>query len=460
MGRSRTRSPLECLTSSPRVREAARALVEAVAAEAAQRALAPPAMARALREIERRRGRALPLPVLLGGTGKGARVRLADGTTKIDFIGGIGVYGLGHADPDLLETAAVAAAADTVFQGHLAPGAEYLRVSRALLRHAGPQLKHVWLSVSGAMANENAQKLVFQRHRPADRILAFEQGFAGRTLAMAEITDNPAYREGLPLRGAVDYVPFFDPADPDSTAKSAAALEAHLRRHPGRIAAMIFELVQGEGGVRTAPPAFFRALMQRCRDHGVAVWVDEVQTFGRTGELFAFRTFGLDDLVDVVTAGKLLQGSAVLFRKRYAPRPGLVAGTYAGSTVGMAVAARLIERLETEAFLGPEGRVALLGRRVERRIEAMRRRAPRAVGDQSGIGAMHGLTVFDGSAEVTNAVLRAALEEGLLLWSAGHSPTRLRFLLPLDTTDEELETGFSMLEKALSRVAEERGLSC
>ena len=73
---------------------------------------------------------------------------------------------------------------------------------------------------------------------------------------------------------------------------------------------------------------------------------------------------------------------------------------------------------------------------------------------------MHGLTVFDGSAEVTNAVLRAALEEGLLLRSAGHRPTRLRFLLPLDTTDEELETGFSMLEKALSRVAEERGLSC
>jgi len=460
MSRSRTRSPLESLTSSPRVREAARALVEAVAAEAALRALAPGPMARALREIERRRGRALPLPVLLGGTGQGARVRLADGTTKIDFIGGIGVYGFGHGDTDLLETAAVAAAGDTVFQGHLAPGAEYLRVSRALLRHAGPHLKHVWLSVSGAIANENALKLVLQRHHPADRIVAFEQGFAGRTLAMAEITDNPAYREGLPLRGAVDLVPFFDPEDAGSTARSVSALDAHLRRHPGRVAAMIFELVQGEGGVRTAPPEFFRALMQRCRDAGVAVWVDEVQTFGRTGELFAFRTFGLEDLVDVVTAGKLLQGSAVLFRKRYAPRPGLVAGTYAGSTVGMAVGARLIERLETEAFLGPEGRIALLGRRVERRIGALRKRAPRAVGAHSGIGAMHGLTVFDGSAELVSAVLRAALDEGLLLWSAGHHPTRLRLLLPLDTSDEELETGFSMLEKALSRVAEERGLPC
>jgi 4-aminobutyrate aminotransferase-like enzyme len=73
---------------------------------------------------------------------------------------------------------------------------------------------------------------------------------------------------------------------------------------------------------------------------------------------------------------------------------------------------------------------------------------------------MHGLTVFDGSADTTNAVLRAALDEGLLAWSAGHRPSRLRFLLPLDTTDEELETGFSMLEKALARVGEDRGLPC
>jgi len=90
---------------------------------------------------------------------------------------------------------------------------------------------------------------------------------------------------------------------------------------------MIFELVQGEGGYHTAPPAFFRAVMERCRAAGLAVWVDEVQTFARTGELFAYRTFGLEDLVDVVTCGKALQGSAALFRARYNPKPGLIAGT-------------------------------------------------------------------------------------------------------------------------------------
>ncbi len=453
-------SPLESLLSSSRVREAARALIEAVADEAEQRALTPRQLERALEEIGRKRGRPLLFPSLLAGGGRGARVRMADGTSKIDFIGGIGVYAFGHSDPDLLETAAVAAAADTVFQGHLAPGPEYLRLSRALLRHAGPRLRHVWLSISGAMANENALKMILQKHQPADRIVAFEHGFCGRTLTLAEITDNPANREGLPLRGAVDLVPFFDPEDPDSTRKSVAALDAHLAHHPHRIAGMLFELVQGEAGFNTAPPEFFQALMERCHQAGLAVWVDEVQTFARTGELFAFRQLGLEDRVDVVTCGKALQGSAVLFTRKYKPKPGLVAGTYAGSTVGMAVATRMIERLEQEDFLGPGGRVSLLARRFGRRLEALQRRCPRAVGPRSGVGAMQAFVAFDGSPELTRAVLQAAHEEGLLALMAGRDPMKIRMLLPLTTTDEELETGLALLEKALRRVAEERGIPC
>jgi 4-aminobutyrate aminotransferase-like enzyme len=432
-----------------------------VAAEAGERALARPASERSLRELERLRGRPLLFPLLLGGTGRGARVRLADGTTLLDFIGGIGVYALGHADPDLLETAVVAAAGDAVFQGHLAPGPEYLQLSRLLVKHAGPRIRHAWLSVSGAMANENALKLVFQKRAPADRVVLFERGFAGRTLALAELTDKPAFREGLPLRGNALYVPFYDPRDPaGSTARSLAALAAHLKRYPGQVACMLFELVQGEGGVQTAPREFFAALMERCRAAKVAVFVDEVQTFARTGELFAFRTFGLEEYVDVVTVGKALQGSAVLYTREYNPRPGLIAGTYAGATVGMAVGARLIERLESEGYLGPEGRIAVLGGRVERRFEALAKRLPRAVGERSGLGAMHAFVAFDGSAELANLVLQRAFEEGLLAFNAGASPTKIRLLLPLNTTDEELEAGFAILEKALRRVAEERGLPC
>jgi 4-aminobutyrate aminotransferase-like enzyme len=453
-------SPLESLLDSPRVREAARALVEAVAEEARERTLQPKDYQRALGRLERMRGRPLIFPLLTGGAGRGARVRLADGTTKLDFIGGIGVYGFGHSDPDLLATAAVAAAGDEVFQGHLMPGAEYLRLSRALLRHAGPRIKHVWLSVSGAVANENALKLIYQKRAPADRVVVFEGAFAGRTLALAELTDKPAFREGLPLRGNVLHVPFFDPADPDSTARSLAALDAHLSRHPGQISGMLFELVQGEGGIYTAPREFFVALMERCREAKIAVWVDEVQTFARTGELYAFQTFGLADYVDVVTVGKMLQGSAVLFTKPYNPRPGLIAGTYAGSSVGMAVGARIVERLESDGYLGADGRIALLSRRVERRFESLRKRMPRAVGRHSGIGAMHGFVPFDGSAAVVSAVLGAAFEAGLLVFSAGDDPSMIRMLLPVNTTDEELEVGFSMLEKAMRRVGEELELPC
>ncbi len=456
----RKHSPLQSLLDSPRVREAAEALIDAVHEEMKERELAPRAYDKAIRELERRRGRPLMFPMLMAGTGQGARVRLANGTTLLDFASGIGVYGFGHSDRDLLATAVVAAAGDTVYQGHLMPGGEYMRLTRALLRHTGPHIKHCWLSVSGAIANENALKIIFQRHAPANRVLAFEGNFAGRTMAMAEITDKPAFRDGIPIRGNVDYVPFFDPHDTESTERSVEVLEAHLRRHPGHHAGMIFELVQGEGGFNMAPRSFFTALMGVCKRAGIAVWVDEVQTFARTGELFAFRTLRLEEYVDIATAGKILQGSAVLFTRTYNPRPGLIAGTYAGSTTGMSVGTRIIERLEEEGYLGPEGRVAVLSGRVERRLDVLRKRMPRAVGVHSGMGAMHAFVPWNGRPDVVKRILEVAFEEGVLAFSAGANPTKIRILLPVNTTDEEIETGFTMLEKAMSRVGEELDLPC
>src|SRR5262249_40822546 len=266
-----------------------------------------------------------------------------------------------------------------------------------------------------------------------------------------------ARREGLPFWGRALDGPVHDAGRPQRTVE---ALDAHLKRYPGRIAGMIFELVQGEGGYHTAPPGFFRAVMERCRAAGLAVWVDEVQTFARTGELFTYRTFGLEDLVDVVTCGKALQGRAALFRARYNPKPGLIAGTYAGSTVGLAVGARIIERLESEGYLGADGRIAVLGERVVRRFDALRKRMPRAVGAHSGIGAMHAFVPFDGSGDAVQAILEAAFEEGLFVWSAGVSPAKSPMRRPVTTTDEGLERGFTMLERALRGVAEVRGLLC
>jgi len=364
------------------------ALVSAAGEERERRALSPAAYERAIRALGRQRGRPLALPILLGAPAEGAFVRLADGRRVLDWIGGIGVYAFGHGDRALLETAAHTAAVTPVFQGHLLPGLEQLRLGRLLLRHASKRLRHVWFSVSGAMANENALKLIWQKHAPADRIVVFEGAFAGRTTTLAELTDKPAFREGLPLRGIALQVPFYDPAARDPVAKSAVRLDAHLARYPGQVAAMLFELVQGEGGIRTAPREFFVALMERCKSAGIAVWVDEVQTYARTGELFAHRTLGLEEYVDVVTAGKALQGSAVLFRRAYNPKPGLVSGTYAGATVGLTVAARMIERLERDGYLGKDGRIVQLGRRVKQHLSALARALPGAVGGIDGVGAM------------------------------------------------------------------------
>ncbi len=452
--------PFAEIASTPAVREAARGLIEAVARETSQRALDAEGYAAAMQELAELRGRPLFLPILLSGTGNGARVRLADGRTILDFIGGIGVYAFGHAERDLLETAAIAAAGDVVFQGHLAPGLEELRLSRLLLQHASPRLSHAWLSVSGAMANENALKIIWQKHSPADRIVVFEGSFAGRTTTLSELTDKPSFREGLPLRGNVLHVPFYDAKQRDGAARAVAALDAHLKRYPGQIAAMLFELVQGEGGFNTAPREFFAALMERCRAAKLAVWVDEVQTFARTGELFAHQTLALGEYVDVVTVGKILQGSAALFAKEYNPREGLVSGTYAGATVGMAVGARTIQKLADEGYLGANGKLVGLGKRVAKRFDALAKQMPSAVGQRTGIGAMQAFTPFDGDATVANAVIKAAFEEGLLVFGAGKDPMRVRMLLPVNVSDEELDAGFAMLEKALRRVGAERGLPC
>jgi 4-aminobutyrate aminotransferase/(S)-3-amino-2-methylpropionate transaminase len=453
-------SPLGSLIESDAVREAARALLDAVAAESQEQALSEKGYEKALRDVERMRGRPLMLPMLGAGRGNGARVVLGDGSTKLDFISGIGVYAFGHGDRDLLEHAVVAACSDVLFQGHLLPGPEYLQLTRALLKHAGKRMKHAWLAMSGAMANENALKMIFQKRAPADRIVVFEGAFHGRTLAMAQLTDKPGFREGLPETVKVLHVPFFDPADPDSIAKSLATLDGHLTRYPGEIAGMCFEIVQGEGGFNTAPREFFVSLMERCHDAGLAVWVDEVQTFARTGELFAFRTLDLEEHVDLCTVGKILQGSATLFSKDYNPKPGLVAGTYAGNTVGMAVGARIIERLEDEGYLGPEGRLVVLAGRIERRFQSLEKRMPKAIGARSGMGAMQAFVPWHGSPDVTSAVLAACFDEGLVLLSAGTNPCKVRMLPPLNATDEELEAAFCILEKAIARVAEERELPC
>jgi acetylornithine aminotransferase len=212
------------LAADPRVAEAKRLLGEALRdAQAALTGVRPPDPAlrqgylETLARFGALRGGPLYYPYLGSGLGKGALVELADGSVKFDFISGIGVHYLGHNHPDLLAAGVDAALSNTVMQGNLQQNVESETLTRRLLDGAnrrGAKLAHAFLTSSGAMANENALKVAFQKKTGSDRVLAFAHCFAGRTLALSQVTDKAAYRLGLPETLSVDYVPFHDESRP------------------------------------------------------------------------------------------------------------------------------------------------------------------------------------------------------------------------------------------------------
>jgi acetylornithine/N-succinyldiaminopimelate aminotransferase len=407
---------------------------------------------RAVAELGELRGRPLFLPSLSSGVGRGARVRLADGRWVLDLALGIGVHFFGHGDADLVRTAVAAAVEDTIMQGNLQMGLAQRRLLSLLLSHAGGRLRHGWIANSGAEANETALKIIRQKKQPATEVIAFRGCFHGRTTTMAEITDRPEYREGQPRRETVHYVPFYDARDPRSGEHAVVELRNLLEARRGRIATFVFELVQGESGFRIAPREFFAPLFEECRRADVAVWVDEIQTFGRTGELFAYQKLGLADLVDVVTIGKMLQCAATLFRDELRPGPGLVSGTFAGSTVGVVVGCRIVERLVTKGYLGPGGRIDELGRSMATRLDRLARDlGPERVRGFEGVGAMWAVEPAAADHESVVALVRRCFDAGLLVYYGGAGERfRLRLFLPATITAEELEEAFGILRRCLS----------
>lgn len=408
-----------------------------------------------LRRVAQLRGRPLFFPYIGSGIGRGAKVRTVDGRWFIDFAIGIGVHFFGHSHPDLVRTALIAAASDVVMQGNLQANAEYADLIEILLAHSAPQLAHGWLSLPGAEANENALKLIRYHHQPARHIVAFRRCFHGRTTTMAEITDRPDYRKGQPARERVFYLPFYEPEDPDSSQRTLTALREILDQHGDSIAACVFELVQGEAGFRAAPREFFIPLMETLKERGKAIWIDEIQTFGRTGELFAFQRFDLTEYVDVVTVGKLLQNSALLFRAEYQPDPALISGTFAGSTVGMAVGRRIVEKLVNENYLGPQGRIATLEQHVRDGLTCLQQDLPDAIRAFGGIGAMWAVEPTNASHEGIKALLQECYRNGLILYYAGvgEGPYRLRLFLPGGVlTTNEFDEALEILRFSLQQL--------
>jgi 4-aminobutyrate aminotransferase-like enzyme len=412
--------------------------------------LSPAVMNAELSDLAAQRGRSAFYPYLGSGIGRGARAMLADGRWVLDFALGIGVHLFGHGNLDLIATAIRASASDLVMQGNLLFNREYNLLMRTLLTHAPAGMAHCWLSLSGADANENALKLVRQKRNGRPGVIAFRGCFHGRTSAMAEITDRADYRVGQPQTFPVSYLPFYDRRDPCSPATTLAALRQTIAQAGDRMAAMIVELVQGEAGFITAPREFFVPLFELCRGAGIPIWIDEVQTFARATELFATDLLDLADYADVITVGKVFQGSALLFRKEFAPDPALISGTYSGATVPMAVARRIIEKLTTEHILGPEGRERVLERLTRSHLDRLSRAKPGMISELDGIGAMIAFQIGDGSLNGTREFIRRCFEAGLVLYYGGHEPACVRLFLPAGVlTEDELSEAFGIMERCL-----------
>lgn len=404
-----------------------------------------------IKEFAEERGGKLWFPYIGSGIGNGALVELADGSIKYDFICGVGVHYWGHNHHDLLNSSIDAALSNTVLQGHLQQNLDTLALSHLLTQAS--KMPHCFLCSSGAMANENALKIAFQKKHPASRVLAFERCFIGRTLAEAQITDKPGFREGLPPTLFTDYIPFYDPLDPEkSTKHSVETLKKLINRYPNQHAIMCFELIQGEAGFHTAPPEFFIALMSILKENKIAILCDEVQSFGRTSELFAFQYFNLQEYVDIVTIGKLSQVCATLYSEEYKPRPGLLSQTVTSSTAAIKAAIVIINSLLTQNYFGPRGKIALLNQYFTEKLQDLSSRYSRIIHGPFGIGSMIAFTVYDGNTQKTTDFIHHLFNAGVMSFIAGGSPypARVRFLLPVGAlTTHDIDQVIEIIEHTL-----------
>ena len=453
------------LANDPRLQEGKKLLLSAVAEHQANiKGVRPPldglkvSYQEMLDAYATLRGGKLWYPYISSGLGNGALVELCDGSVKYDFICGIGPHFFGHSHPLMVDASVDAALGDTVMQGHLQQGSEGLALSKILLEGAGmapgsAREGHCFLTTSGVMAVENGLKIAFQNRYPANRILALNRCFAGRTLAASQVTDKAAYRDGLPDTVHTDYVPFYDPEDPEgSTAKAAAVLNDHLYRNPKKHAVMVFELIQGEGGFRSGTTEYFETLMRICKDHDVLVMVDEVQSFGRTPELFAYQFFGLEDYVDIVTVGKVLQVCGTLYRTELKPRPGLLSQTFTGSTTALRTGYSIVHALLNDNFLGPEGRIAQMHTHFLQNLQNMEQRFPDKIRGPYGIGGMIAFTPYDGTPKAVLDFSHRLFENGLITFTAGVCPVRIRFLPPIGAlTLVDIDNAIAIVEKTLTQ---------
>jgi 4-aminobutyrate aminotransferase/(S)-3-amino-2-methylpropionate transaminase len=412
--------------------------------------------------------RVAALPLGLGQTypvfverAENAEVWDVEGQRYIDFAGGIAVLNTGHRHPKIIE--AVKAQLDlyhhTCFQ--VLAYEPYVELAEKLIaKTPGDFPKKAYFLSSGAEAVENAVKIA-RAATQRQAVIAFGGGFHGRTLLGMALTGKVApYKAGFgPFPAEIYHAEFPNPLHGVSVADSLRSIE-HLFKYDveaERVAAIILEPVQGEGGFYVAPPEFAQALRALCDRHGIVLIADEVQTgAGRTGTWLACEQWGVAP--DIITMAKSMAGgfplSAVIGKAEIMdkPLPGGLGGTYAGSPVACAAALAVLAVFDEEDLLA---RSVAVGQRLTAGLKALASRHA-SIQDVRGLGAMVAIELFKNGdltqpdADLTKRVCAQALQRGLVLLSCGVYANVIRILVPLTATNAQLDEGLTLLGAALA----------
>ena len=387
-----------------------------------------------------------------------------EGKRYIDFGGGIAVVNTGHRHPK--QIAAIAEQLNhfthTCYQ--VVPYESYVRLAERV-NDAAPiaAATKTTFFTTGAEAVENSIKIA-RAYTGRSGVIAFSGSFHGRTMMGLALTGKVVpYKAGFgPFPAEVFHAPYPVELHGVSTQDSLDAINHIFKSDidPARVAAIILEPVQGEGGFYAAPAEFMRGLRQICDEHGIVLIADEVQTgFGRTGSLFAMEQYDVEP--DLVTFAKSLAGgmplSGVVGRAEImdAPAPGGLGGTYAGNALSIASAHAVMDIIESEHLCE---RANQLGDKLKAFVNDLRAQVPQ-ISDVRGPGAMNAVEFVDPasgkpSPEFTQKVRLAALKRGLLLLSCGTYANVIRFLYPLTTPDAVFDEGLAILKEALLEVAQ------
>ena len=391
-----------------------------------------------------------------------------DGNRYIDFAAGIAVVNTGHRHPKVVQAVKDQLDRFTHTCHQVVPYENYVALAERLNALVpGDFPKKTIFVTTGAEAVENAVKVA--RHytgRPG--IVAFTGAFHGRTFMGMTLTGKvQPYKAGFgAMMPDVWHLPFPNELHGTSQQDALAALDKLFKADvdPVRVAAIIVEPVQGEGGFYPVPSGFMQKLRQLCDDHGMLLIADEVQTgFARTGKLFAMELHGV--AADITCMAKGLGGglpiSAVTGRAEImdAPNPGGLGGTYAGNPLGVAAAHAVLDVIEEE---GLAERAERLGQRLKQRLASLRDDVPEIV-DIRGPGLMNAVE-FNVAAsdrpspEFTNRVREEALARGLILLTCGVHANVIRFLPPLTVPDAVFEEALDILEDSVraARVSSRR----